>query len=217
MMTSAMHKLTAFVLSYLIGCVLTGEIVSHAVAHKPASQLGGSGNPGMANIMSHLGFKAGITVLIGDLAKCGIAMALSYMLFPDEGRIILYYAGLGASFGHSMPFWHQFNGGKAVATSSLALFVFSPVYGLAALAGGLLTALVSGYLSLGGVMVPFLFLFPAWFVYGKECFALTVVLFLLCFFRHYPYGKNFPAGAGTKTYLLKILADKLQKKEKPEQ
>lgn len=210
---SVMHKIAAFALSYLIGSILTGEIVSRAAAHKPASQLGGSGNPGMANIMSHLGFIAGIIVLIGDLAKCGIAMALSYLLFPDEGRIILYYAGLGASFGHCLPFWNHFRGGKAVTTSGLALFVFSPLYGLAALAGGLITALVSGYLSLAGVMIPFLFLFPAWFAYGKESFALTVILLLLCFFRHYPYGRNFPAGAGKKMNLLKSLAEKLQKKQ----
>ena len=75
----------------------------------------------------------------------------------------------------------------------------------------LIITLISGYFSLGGVSIPFFFLFPAYFVYGKECFILAVILFLLCFFRHYPYGKNFPAGAGKKTYLLKIIAQKLKK------
>lgn len=211
MNTHIIHRLIVLLFSYLLGCILTGEIVSHAFAHKPASELGGSGNPGMANITSHLGIVPGLIVLFGDLLKCGLAMLAAYKLFPEEGRIILFYAGLGASFGHCLPFWHQFKGGKAVATSSLALFVFSPTWGLLSLAAGLIITLISGYFSLGGVSIPFFFLFPAYFIYGKECFILTVILFLLCFFRHYPYGKNFPAGAGKKTYLLKIIAQKLKK------
>jgi hypothetical protein len=117
---------------------------------------------------------------------------------------ILVRGKLGTRIGN-------FKGGKAVATSSLALFVFSPTWGLLSLAAGLIITLISGYFSLGGVSIPFFFLFPAYFIYGKECFILTVILSLLCFFRHYPYGKNFPAGAGKKTYLLKIIAQKLKK------
>jgi len=215
-MQSVIHKALAFVLSYFIGCILTGEIVAHAFAHKSVAELGGSGNPGMANIMELLGFKAGILVLIGDLAKCGIAMALSYLLFPQEGRIIVYYAGLGASFGHSFPFWRHFNGGKAVATSCFMLFVYSPLWGLAAMLFGLAVSMITGYLSLAGIAIPFFFLFPAWFVYGKECFVLTVVLFFLCFFRHYPYGRNFPAGVGKRTYVHKIIYNKLKEKANAE-
>ena len=206
------ERVIAFLFSYLIGCILTGEIVSHAVAHKPASELGGSGNPGMANVMTYLGFKAGIAVLLGDLLKCLMAMGLAWHLFSAQGRIILYYAGLGACFGQSLPFWRHFSGGKAVATSSALLLVYAPLWGFTACFCGLITALTIGYLSLAGVVIPFVFLFPAWFILGKESFALTVVLFLLCFFRHYPWGRGFPAGAGHRMHLLKTLADKLSKK-----
>ena len=204
-------RVLSFLISYLFGCVLSGEIVSHAVAHKPASELGGSGNPGMANVMTYLGFKAGIAVLLGDIGKCLLAMGLCGKLFPAAGRIILYYAGLGACFGHSLPFWRHFSGGKAVATSSAALVIYSPLWGILALLCGLVTALISGYLSLAGIAIPLFFLFPAWFVFGKECFVLTVVLFLLCFFRHYPYGRGFPAGAGHKMNLISILKKIIKK------
>ena len=211
MNTALKARLITFLLSYFLGCILTGEIVSRAVAHKPAGELGGSGNPGMANITSALGLKAGLTVLAGDLLKCALAMGISWYLFKDRGRIILYYAGLGASFGHSMPFWRHFSGGKAVATSGLTLFAYSPLWGLLSLLAGLAVALISGWLSLAGVAIPFCFLFPAWFVYGKEAFLLTVILFFLCFFRHYPNGKNFPAGAGKKMHLAADLMNKLRK------
>jgi tripartite ATP-independent transporter DctM subunit len=62
-----MHRLIVLLFSYLLGCILTGEIISHAFAHKPASELGGSGNPGMANITSHLGIVPGL-ILCGAMA-----------------------------------------------------------------------------------------------------------------------------------------------------
>lgn len=207
------ERIAAFALSYFIGCILTGEIVSRAVAHKPAAELGGSGNPGMANVMTYLGFKTGIAVLCGDLSKCLFAMGLAWHMFKHQGRIILYYAGLGACFGHSLPFWRRFSGGKAVATSSALLLVYSPLWGFVSCFCGLLTALISGYLSLAGVAIPFVFLVPAWAVYGRECFILTLVLFLLCFFRHYPWGRGFPAGAGHKMHLIQTLKSILGRKK----
>ena len=200
------ERIAAFALSYFIGCILTGEIVSRAVAHKPAAELGGSGNPGMANVMTYLGFKAGIAVLCGDLSKCLFAMGLAWHMFRNKGRIILYYAGLGACLRH-------FSGGKAVATSSALLLVYSPLWGFVSCFCGLLTALISGYLSLAGVAIPFVFLVPAWTVYGRECFILTLVLFLLCFFRHYPWGRGFPAGAGHKMHLIQTLKRILGRKK----
>lgn len=209
-MSAVTAKILAFILSYFCGCILTGEIVSHAIAHKPASELGGSGNPGMANVMSALGVRAGLMVLAGDLGKCLLAMAVSYILFGSCGHIILYYAGLGACFGHSLPFRRHFSGGKAVATSAAALVIYSPLWGILALLCGLVTVLVSGYLSLAGIAIPLFFLVPACFLFGPECFLLTVILFLLCFFRHYPYGRGFPAGAGHKMHLVKSLTDRLK-------
>ena len=47
----------------------------------------------------------------------------------------------------------------------------------------------------------------------RELETEDFILLLLCFFRHYPYGRNFPAGAGKKMNLLKSLAEKLQKKQ----
>ena len=54
------YCLYCLLLGYLPGCILTAEIVCRKLTGKSASELGTSGNPGMANVMAHLGFKPGL-------------------------------------------------------------------------------------------------------------------------------------------------------------
>lgn len=70
-------RLLTLVISYLMGSFLTAEVVTRKLTGKPCKELGTTGNPGMANVMAHLGFKPGITVLIGDVLKVVIAMLIT--------------------------------------------------------------------------------------------------------------------------------------------
>ena len=49
-------RLACILLGYLFGSFLTAEVVARVVSGKSARQLG-TGNPGMANIATHLGKK----------------------------------------------------------------------------------------------------------------------------------------------------------------
>ena len=61
-------RLLCLAAGYLFGCFLTAEVVARCTAGESARQIG-SGNPGMANIMTHLGKRAGLLVLAGDVLK----------------------------------------------------------------------------------------------------------------------------------------------------
>ena len=54
-----MEKIYCLIIGYCFGMILTAEIVAKILTGKSSSALG-TGNPGMANIMEQLGFKAGI-------------------------------------------------------------------------------------------------------------------------------------------------------------
>ena len=66
-------------IGYVLGNILTAEIVTHLMAGRSAYQMG-SGNPGMANVMTQMGKKAGLLVLLGDVLKTAAAMAACFYL-----------------------------------------------------------------------------------------------------------------------------------------
>ena len=164
-------------IGYFCGCFITAEAVAKRFAGKSASEVGKTGNPGMANIMAALGFWPGLITLAGDLIKCFAAAFISYMLFAesgagaagsgalplliggvaDGGRIVMLYAALGATLGHDFPFWRGFRGGKGVTTTSAGIVVYSPLCGLLANIAGMFTVFATKYLCIGGPVIPLVF------------------------------------------------------------
>lgn len=80
---------------YLFGGFLTAEVVARCTAGVSARDIG-TGNPGMANIATHLGKKAGLLVLAGDVIKTAAACWFCHQLAPELGPTALLYGGLGA-------------------------------------------------------------------------------------------------------------------------
>jgi len=193
-MNPYLARFLIFLIAYLCGSFLTAELVSKIITKKKVAELGGSANPGMANMMSLLGFKAGILVLLGDILKVLIAYLIAYYLFGGQ---YLFYVCLGATIGHCFPFWHQFKGGKGVATSCAGLILFDPISGFICLFIGFLFALLIGYLSLAGIVIPFVFIIFAYFKFEAEIFILSLLLYVICFYCHY-WHKPFPSGSGKK-------------------
>lgn len=66
---------------YLFGGFLTAEVVARCTAGVSARDIG-TGNPGMANIATHLGKKAGLLVLSGDVIKTAAACWFCHQLAP---------------------------------------------------------------------------------------------------------------------------------------
>ena len=204
------EKLLSIMIGYLFGCVLTAEIVAHAVAGKKASELGETGNPGMANIMASLGFLPGIITLAGDLGKCIAAALISYELFHDSGWIVTLYAGLGCTLGHDFPFWRRFRGGKGVATTSMGIGLYSFLPGLIANIIGMIIVFLTKYLCIGGPAIPFFFMLWLLAVGDAETAVVSAVLTLLSLMAHGPAIKNIKMGKTKETDVIGAIRKKVK-------
>ena len=202
-------KLLSIMTGYLFGCILTAEIVAHAAAGKKASELGETGNPGMANIMASLGFLPGIITLAGDLGKCIAAAMISYALFHDSGWIVTLYAGLGCTLGHDFPFWRRFRGGKGLATTSMGIGVYSFLPGLIANIIGMIAVLLTQYLCIGGPVIPLLFMIWMLAVGDAEAAGISAVLTLLSLLAHGPAIKGIKTGKTKQTDVIGAIRKKV--------
>ena len=110
---------------YLLGGFLTAEVVARCTAGVSARDIG-TGNPGMANIATHLGKKAGLLVLAGDVIKTAAACWFCHQLAPELGLTALLYGGLGAVLGHNWPIWYKGRGGKGVAVAAGTILAAAP-------------------------------------------------------------------------------------------
>jgi glycerol-3-phosphate acyltransferase PlsY len=128
----------AFVLGYLIGSVDFAVLVARARGGDIYEM--GSGNPGAANVLRNLGWRAALPVMLGDMAKGAGAAGLGLWLGGSD--VAGWAAGFAAVVGHCFPVWHRFRGGKGVATAFGVALMMEPLLGLT------LVALWAGLLAL---------------------------------------------------------------------
>lgn len=111
-------------LGYLLGSIPFALVIGK-VFYKTDVRNFGSGNLGGTNAGRVLGKKAGISVIVCDVLKVVVAVAVVAQ-FDREASI---WAGLAAAIGHCYPVFAGFHGGKAVATMfgfllSTSIFTF---------------------------------------------------------------------------------------------
>ena len=158
---------------YLFGGFLTAEVVARCTAGVSARDIG-TGNPGMANITTHLGKKAGLLVLVGDVIKTAAACWFCWL-----------YGGFGAVLGHNWPIWYKGRGGKGVAVTCAWLMLYLPVTGvLCCLAGGV-AVLLTGYLPVGAVLIAALAVPVGWLQYGTEAGVVLALNAVIMVTRHW--------------------------------
>lgn len=180
----AVERIVCLIIGYLYGCFLTGELVARCRTGESAARLG-TGNPGMANLAHELGLRWGLLVLLGDILKTALACLTAWLLFGEGlGRLALLWAALGAVLGHNYPLWMEFRGGKGVAVTCAGLILYDPLWGTAACVTGLAITLITGWLPLGAVAIPVVFLPLALLFRGWEAGALALVLTVLMVSRH---------------------------------
>ena len=177
-----LQRLLCLLVGYLCGGFLTAELVARARTGKSAAALGTETRHGQSGPRAGKGL--GAVVLAGDIAKTALAFGLCRALFPALGGLSGLWAGLGAVLGHNFPLWRGFRGGKGVAVTCAALILFSPLWGTAACLSGLAVTLLSGWLPLGAVVIPALFVPPAFLCRGREAGLLALILALIMLSRH---------------------------------
>ena len=205
-------RILTLVISYLLGSFLTAEVVTRKLTGKPCRYLGTTGNPGMANVMAHLGFKPGITVLVGDVLKVILAMLMTYGITLEASdlwnHVLLYYVALGCCIGHNYPFWQVKHGGKGVAVTNSAMIFIQPLWGLLSNIVGMLIVFASQYLGLGAVVIPAIFIIPAFLVDGVEAGIVAILLEILMIIRNLAFLKQIPSGEAERVDVLGAIQKK---------
>jgi glycerol-3-phosphate acyltransferase PlsY len=133
--------------AYLVGSISFALI---AAAHAGVDlRSEGSGNPGATNVGRVLGKRTGRVVLVLDLAKGALPVAIAWALGVDASWVAV--AGFAAALGHCFPIWHRFRGGKGAATAAGVMLVLVPIAGVAAVATYLIGKRITKRASVGSM------------------------------------------------------------------
>lgn len=112
------------IVAYFLGTFPSAELVARR--HNKDITKVGSGNPGASNVIRELGWKAGMTVFLLDMAKAAISVGIAWAVSGAQRDPLTYAAMFAAVAGHVAPVTRRFHGGKGVASGGGALFVLFP-------------------------------------------------------------------------------------------
>jgi glycerol-3-phosphate acyltransferase PlsY len=123
----------AAVIGYLIGSIPVGLIVGRVTRGIDVREYG-SGVTGATNVIRTSGWKAGVIVILADIAKgivpvyLGMALAAAAGVDGNDDRAWAAAVGAGAAVvGHIWPLFAGFRGGRAVATGYGAALAMNPL------------------------------------------------------------------------------------------
>ena len=190
----------AIISSYLLGSIPTAYIFGKVTKGIDIREHG-SGNVGATNVFRVLGKIPGIIVLVCDILKGFLAVAVAGDLFGCEAvyeRIIL---AITVVAGHNWTVFLQFKGGKGIAASlgvliALTVKIPSVLPVLCVVLGvWIISFLVSRIVSLSSIIAS-VFL-PTTMAVTHQPFSLVCLGVLFCLFivfRHRPNIKRLLAG-----------------------
>jgi len=141
-------------LSYLLGSFPTAIVTGKLLRGIDVRQHG-SGNAGATNVFRVLGWKAGLFVLLVDMAKGFVATVLVYKLAVGavavQPVVLQIIAGMSAVFGHIWTVFAGFKGGKGVGTGAGMIVGLVPQAVLAGLIVFIIVFATTRYVSLGSI------------------------------------------------------------------
>ena len=181
--------------AYLLGTFPTAVLVARAGGHDVTAE--GSGNPGASNVARIMGWKAGLLVMAGDMAKGAIASGVGLAV---AGRGVGYILGVLAVLGHTYPVTRRFKGGKGVATAGGMLAVLNPLVSAVLAVVWFLAARVLKLASVGSLIVAVLF--PVGVVLTGRAgweIGVTSAIAALVVIRHLPNLRRLLRGQELKT------------------
>ena len=181
--------------AYLLGTFPTAVLVARAGGHDVTAE--GSGNPGASNVARIMGWKAGLLVMAGDMAKGAIASGMGLAV---AGRGVGYILGVLAVLGHTYPVTRRFKGGKGVATAGGMLAVLNPVVSAVLAVVWFLAARVLKLASVGSLIVAILF--PVGVVSTGRAgweIGVTSAIAALVVIRHLPNLRRLVQGQELRT------------------
>lgn len=118
-----MKTILCILLGYLLGSLPFALIIGKVFYHTDIRQYG-SGNLGGTNAGRVLGKKAGISVIVFDVLKVVLAIAIATQVSKVAG----IWTGLACCIGHCYPVFAKFHGGKALVQCLASCFLQASSY-----------------------------------------------------------------------------------------
>lgn len=176
-----MKYIITALISYFIGSIPFSYIIGKIFFKKDIRHLG-SGNPGSTNVFRNFGALAGTFTLFLDMAK-GIVAVYVPMFF--YGRNLALIALIFVVLGHIFSIFLSFKGGKGVATSAGALFVYDLRVFFILLLLFILIFLLTRTVSKASISVAFLAPFIAYYFHSFTAFtAVILIVAIFVIFEH---------------------------------
>lgn len=121
-----MKYILSFIIAYLIGSI-SGSIMLSKLIFNEDIRKKGSSNAGTTNMYRAYGFKYAFLAFVIDFLKGTFAPFLAYFIDNTYGP---YIAGTAVVIGHIWPIYHNFKGGKGMATSVGVFGYLTPLLSL---------------------------------------------------------------------------------------
>ncbi|MEP6702774.1 MAG: glycerol-3-phosphate 1-O-acyltransferase PlsY [Betaproteobacteria bacterium] len=174
------------VIAYLIGSVSFAVVVSKLFA-LPDPHSYGSGNPGATNVLRTGNKAAAALTLIGDGAKGWLAvfLAMQFGPQPQSEPLILAGVALAVYVGHLFPVFHNFKGGKGVATAAGIMLALDWRLAGAVFVVWFIVAVVLKVSSVSALVAAAFAPIAAFYLFGNNPLAWVFIpIVLLLFWRH---------------------------------
>jgi glycerol-3-phosphate acyltransferase PlsY len=188
--------LAAAVISYLLGSIPFGLLLTRLAGHADIRQIG-SGSIGATNVLRTGSQRLAALTLLLDLAK-GAAAVVIAQRWGHEAALIA--AGC-AILGHMFPVWLGFRGGKGVATAFGVLIPLAWPVALVTAVLWIVTALLFHYSSLAALVAAVAGAVLAAIVADKPTALLIAGIALLIIARHHGNIRRLLAGTESRISL----------------
>lgn len=187
-------------MGYLLGNFQTAVILSKLYFHDDIRKHG-SGNAGSTNMLRTYGKLFGLLTLLGDAAKCVLAVLLGQLIgwlvglnvdsviAKDMGG---YIAGIAVVIGHCFPVFFGFKGGKGAASALAFGWMICPVGAMFTTVCGVIIFILSKRVSFVSIMCAVLFaMFTGMLMMTERFFKPYLIYFavavcVIVLLRHIP-------------------------------
>src|SRR5476649_2955316 len=161
----SVYSITALILAYLCGSIPTAVWIGQAFYGVDVREYG-SGNAGATNTFRVLGKRAGIPVMLIDIAKGFTAThflpkIIGVSITGGHHALLINYElalGIAAVMGHLFPVFAGFRGGKGIATLFGMVLAVNLHAALLAIAVFIVVLLITKYVSLSSITAGFTYL-----------------------------------------------------------
>jgi acyl phosphate:glycerol-3-phosphate acyltransferase len=161
-------------LCYLLGSV-SGSLLLGRFRGVDIRTLG-SGNAGGTNALRTQGAAFALGVVLIDIGKGALAVAVAQAIFPGDTAVALG-AVMTAVMGHIWPLYHDFRGGKGAATLVGGLILAWPMALLPLLVVWALCLMLTGYVGLSTILAAISLLFSAFWLNAEPVTWVFSTLF----------------------------------------